>query len=307
MSSSVTILAPAKINLSLQVIGKLPNGYHELDSWMLKLDLADELCITMGDRPGIHLQCLGSNLPCGPENLLWQAAEKFYQRTQLPAAITIVLHKNIPVAAGLGGGSSDAAALLNFLNREHDFILSQGELNQLALSIGADLPFFISNWVSARSRGIGEELTPLFPLKNCFFLLVNPGFRVSTAWVFANFRPPFSLTAVLADISKKSTQPTNYALTRGGKTTILGRAVYGMTSAVSLQNDLERVTIANYPEIFAIKDFLLEHGAQYAAMSGSGPTVFAVFSGLTEVEKVASLLPSNFPGSKAIITSTLKQ
>ncbi len=296
MPTVFTVRAPAKINLSLQVLGKFANGYHDLDSWMLKLDLADTLTITLGQNEGIRLECPGTNLPCGSANLVWQAAKKFYDMVGRSAALDIILEKKIPVAAGLGGGSSDAGCLLTFLNEQYGMPLDQQTLLDLAQSIGADLPFFVSPLISARARGIGEKLNAIPPLENCFFVLVNPGFSVSTAWVFAQTHPPYSSQPLLDEIFDNSVQSVNYALTMGGKTTILGRALHSASQKVSLQNDLERITISRYPEIQVIKDLLQQHGACYTAMSGSGPTVFGIFADFStsqSAEKHVSAIKHN--------------
>ncbi|MEN8139756.1 MAG: 4-(cytidine 5'-diphospho)-2-C-methyl-D-erythritol kinase [Thermodesulfobacteriota bacterium] len=278
MSSRISVAAPAKINLSLQVVAKLASGFHELDSWMVKLALADRLDLNLGAGEGISLHCPGTDLPEGPDNLVWQAADAFFAEIGRQPAVDILLHKHIPVAAGLGGGSSDAAAVLTGLNRYFGKQISERRLMEMGLGLGADVPFFISPLTSARARGVGEILTPLPPLSDIYYLLLNPGFQVATAWVFANLKPPYSKDLLLSAISENSSGAGNYALTMGGKTTILGRAETSDRQHLCLQNDLETVTANRYPDIDALKSLLMAQGACYAAMSGSGPTLFGIFT-----------------------------
>jgi len=264
---SITLKAPAKINLYLAVIGKRADGYHDIESLMQKIDLADQIQLSIGSS-GIRMTCPGIDLPTDEGNLAYRAAVSFLQaighRGCMPAirGIDIVLEKKIPVAAGLGGGSSDAAAVLRGLNVLLGAELSTAELLELAKQLGADVPFFIHAWPAAWATGIGEKLSPATPLVNYHIVLVNPGIPVSTGWVYKNF-----------------------ALTSAGNPFILAR---GRESEVSrshrrstvpdvLYNDLETVTIPHFPEIGLIKNELQQDGADGVLMSGSGPTVFGLF------------------------------
>ncbi len=255
----LTIQAPAKVNLTLQVLAKRADGYHELDSLMQKLDLFDTVHVQRLESSGITLRCPGSDLPENESNLVYKAADLFLQTSGLDRdhGVSLVLEKQIPVAAGLGGGSSDAAAVLCALNQLFDTPVSQEKLLELAKELGADVPFFVFPESAVRARGIGDRMEAALSLSHCSVLLVNPGFSVSTAWVFEKFR-----------------------LTRADKISILSSfrengALSGASS--SLFNDLETVTIGRYPEIASIKESMLEGGATGALMSGSGPTVFGVF------------------------------
>ena len=257
----IELKASAKINLYLAVKGKRADGYHEIESLMQKIDLADRIQLRIGGQ-GIRLTCVGADLPTDKGNLVFRAADAFLRKTG-GSGVDITLEKKIPVAAGLGGGSSDAAAVLRGLNRLFATELPDEELLALAKPLGADVPFFMYDWPAAWATGIGEELTPAAPLANCHLVLVNPGISVSTGWVYKNF-----------------------ALTSGCNTFILARGRQSSDSRShwrpkmpeDLYNDLEAVTISHYPEIEQIKNELRHDGAVGVLMSGSGPTVFGIFT-----------------------------
>lgn len=267
---SIALLAPAKVNLFLRILAKRPDGYHELDSLMLKLALGDRLLISRRERSGIVVRCPGSDLPENDDNLVYRAALAFYDHCRLKPALEITLDKKIPVAAGLGGGSSDAAGVLCGLDRLYGTDLGQGTLQELARPLGADVPFFVQPAAAARAGGIGEKLTPLaVPAEVGWIVLVNPGFAVSTAWVYQNFRltkqrDPFTFTGSFA----------------------AGEHVF--------HNDLEAVTLVRHPELAAIKEQLLAHGADAALMSGSGPTMFAVFGNQAAAENCAAAMGKKY-------------
>ena len=283
MAESENVLlvqAPAKVNLTLRIVAKLPDGYHELDSVMQKLDLFDTLHLKRLDEPGIQLSCPDSELPEDDSNLVFQAAASFLQAAGLAKThgVSIVLEKRIPVAAGLGGGSSDAGAVLTGLNRLFSAGLSQKKLLSLAVPLGADVSFFAISSSAVRARGIGERMTPVASLSDCSVLLVNPGFSVSTAWVYENF--------TLTRTDKVS------MLSDSRENDVLGQSCF------PLHNDLERVTIGRYPEIENIKEVMLGNGALDALMSGSGPTVFGVFpdSSASGIQKCADKLKEKYEG-----------
>ncbi len=261
LGCELKLLAPAKINLFLKVTGRRQDGYHLLSTWMQKLTLADEITL-LPSSAGIEFCCEGDNLPNDEHNLAYKAAIRFYEKTRIKSGVKIKLVKKIPIAAGLGGGSSDAAVVLTGLNRLFSAALSESELMELGLSLGADVPFFVSGLSAAIATGIGEKLTQTDPLKNCRIVLVNPGFPVPTKWVYETF---------------DSMQPVNLALTSGNNPYILGPKIDRVAFVKMLFNDLERVTISRYPEISEIKNELFNAGADGVLMSGSGPTVFGIF------------------------------
>lgn len=265
--SSLTVSAPAKINLYLAILGRRPDGYHELATQMQKLDLADSLHFARV-KSGIHLRCPGSDLPENDDNLVYRAARLFFETAGIQDGVEIILEKKIPVAAGLGGGSSDAAAVLKGLAALYEATLPRQTLFAMARLLGADVPFFVEEYAAAWATGIGDLLEDNPVLLPGWIVLVNPGFDVSTKWVYENF-----------------------ALTTKGNPYIFGRELkypfgYGQASETPLflYNDLESVTIKRYGEIASIKEKLLACGALGALMSGSGPTVFGMFA-----EKEAAL------------------
>jgi 4-diphosphocytidyl-2-C-methyl-D-erythritol kinase len=256
---SITLHAPAKVNLFLRVLGKRSDGYHELESRMQKLGLSDRIVLTLRERTGIRLSCSRGALPADETNLAWKAAGVFLAASRQADryGVDIVLDKNIPVAAGLGGGSSDAGSVLKGLNVLFGNEFSVDILLDFGRQLGADVPFFVTDYDAVLATGIGDRMTPVPTLDQCTFLLVNPGFSVSTRWVYENF-----------------------ALTRDTKNSTLPGFRKSYPDALlptEMINDLEQVTIGRYPEIAEIKKKLLAAGAASALMSGSGPTVFGVF------------------------------
>jgi len=257
--TKLVVTAPAKVNLTLRILGKRTDGYHELDSVMQKVSLADTVILHRLEVPGIQLSCPDSDLPEDNSNLVWKAAETFLDASGLgnKCGVSIILEKKIPIAAGLGGGSSDAGAVLTGLKRLLQSEIPETTLLGLAKSLGADVPFFVVPGSAMRATGIGGKMEKYKKLEDCSILLVNPGFSVSTAWVYENF----TLTRAVKD-SNLSNSRKNESLSK---------------LCCSLFNDLETVTIKRYPEIQSIKNLMIDNGATDALMSGSGPTVFGVF------------------------------
>jgi 4-diphosphocytidyl-2-C-methyl-D-erythritol kinase len=252
---SVTLNAPAKVNYLLDVLRKRPDGYHDLRMIMQRIELCDEIVITLSDDPGIHVTCDKTGVPGGPGNIAWRAAEAMLSYSERKPGIGINIVKNIPVAAGLGGGSSDAATVLMGLNNLLSLGFSDEKLMQIGVKLGADVPFFIFK-KTALAEGIGEKLSPVAGLPPAWMVLVNPNVHVSTAWVYQNLR-----------LTKKA--DTYNMPNFSGQ--------FDELCAI-LSNDLETVTIERFPVIKEIKQELLSHGAPGVLMSGSGPTVFAVFA-----------------------------
>ncbi len=287
-SKHLTIKAPAKVNLYLEVTGRRPDGYHDLLTFMQKLELADTLEITIHENgEGIRMTSSAKDLPTDEGNLAVKAAQAFLAESGLSVAVEINLHKQIPIAAGLGGGSSDAAAVLIALNQLTGNPLPEECLQEAALALGADVPFLVSDYPAAWATGVGEKLQEASPLANCWIVLVNPGFAVSTKWVFESYGVLLAERLGKRNGLQPSCQPQtdNLALTTGGNPYILGREKDRTINieqcqpgvATPLYNDLEAVTVTRYPELAEIKKLLLAHGAGGALMSGSGPTVFAHF------------------------------
>jgi 4-diphosphocytidyl-2-C-methyl-D-erythritol kinase len=182
-----TVLAPAKINLCLHVLGKRPDGYHDVAMLMQRISLYDRLRIDVGGPPGVRVRCAAVELPAGEENIAARAAHRMLNLAGRNDGVEIVIDKQIPVAAGLGGGSSDAAAVMLALNEMLDLNLPQETLLAEGAQLGADVPFFIFGG-DAWATGIGDVLTPVLDLPRLWYVLVNPGVAVSTAWVYQNLR-----------------------------------------------------------------------------------------------------------------------
>ena len=258
------IRAPAKINLSLRVIGKRADGYHELDTIMVPVSLYDEIEIRQIRRatsrcifsPQVVIHCSNPQVTLGQDNIAYRAAELLIAKAKIRQPVAIRIHKNIPIGAGLGGGSSDAAAVLIGLNRMWKLGFSVRQLQRLALQLGADVPFFIRA-KPARARGIGEKLQLLPKLRRRWLVLVYPGFPVATAWVYGNL--PLKLTKVSVNTSIATPLESLDKLDK------------------LLINDLERVAVRRYPEIGRVKSMLSLAGAAGVLMSGSGSSVFGVF------------------------------
>ncbi len=257
-SSSQTLDAPAKLNLHLSIVGRRSDGYHLLETVMVKLDLADRVSLVRREDRGIKLTVQGADLPTDRNNLIVRAAEEFYTAAGIEQGVEISLDKRIPVAAGLGGGSSDAAAALKGLNSLYNSPFDQNKLVDLGFRLGADIPFFLFSGSTAFVQGIGERISSALKLPITHFLLVNPGWPLSTAWVYKNYRLELTIR------SKK----------------LIPSSLYESSFTISrvLHNDLESVVLPRYPEIEKIKSLLMAEGAYGALMSGSGPTVFGVFN-----------------------------
>ena len=269
----LALSAPAKINLYLKITGRREDGYHYLKTLMQKISLADSLLLKKKDS-GILLNCPESSLPTGEANLVYKAAQLFFNRMKQvdsignPGGVEIVLKKTIPIAAGLGGGSSDAGAALRGLNQLYANPFSAHELLAMAASLGADVPQFITDWPVVWATGIGEQLHPAVPLQKMKILLVTPDISVSTRWVYENFALTGGENINNLKNSQKESAIDNW----------------GVAFAVrpirpdELENDLEHVTAGRYEIIDMLKKRMLQMGADAAMMSGSGPTVFGLFA-----------------------------
>ena len=284
----LSLQAPAKINLGLRIKGRRPDGYHLLDTLMQKVSLCDEVELSLCSE-GVGLECSGELVPVNKENLVARAAELFLlttkgRRHRGEAGVHIKLAKRIPVAAGLGGGSSDAAATLRGLNELYGFPCSADELAALGLQLGADVPFFLIAAGAARATGIGEILNPVASLGHLSILLVNPGFSVSTRWVYQTFA--LTKGAELSNLIPSQKDAAGVMPLSGPSGT--------MSMLPTMENDLEAVTIAKFPEVGAIKDILLQNGAARALMSGSGPTVFGLFTDQQQAHRCYALFKARF-------------
>jgi 4-diphosphocytidyl-2-C-methyl-D-erythritol kinase len=267
-------LCPAKVNLYLKIIGRREDGYHDLVTVMQPLTLADELRLTPGR--GLTLECRHPEVPSGEENLVWRAAQAFAAATQQKLQVYLHLTKNIPVAAGLGGGSSDAAATLLALNERAGYPLDLAALSQLGAALGADVPFFLRPG-PAVGRGIGSDLTPL-DLPPFWYVLFNPGVALSTRWVYANLNLD---TLAHHGAPARETWDAEHP-------------------EAWVANDLETVTLHRYPELREALETLAQAGARAQGMSGSGPTLFGLFLEAPAAQAAAARLREQFSGWLAV-------
>ncbi len=257
---TLQLRANAKINLALDVIGRRPNGYHDVRMIMQTIQLHDKVSLTPIAKQDIILKTNLGFLPTGKGNLVYDAARLFFEHTGIPGGVHIDLEKHIPVAAGMAGGSTDAAATLTGLNELFRTGLSLSELQALGVTLGADIPFCLQGG-TALSEGIGEVLTPLPSPPDCHVLIVKPPTGVSTKFVYQNL--------VLDEATPHpDVDGMIQALHDGSFSGIVSR----------LGNVLATVTEAHCPEIPEIREEMLRLGADGALMSGSGPTVFGLFS-----------------------------
>jgi 4-diphosphocytidyl-2-C-methyl-D-erythritol kinase len=289
--TGATVRTPGKLNIRLKVVGRRPDGYHDLVSLMVPVTLFDTLDFSPG-HPGITLSCEGTAVPENEENLVFRAALAFYARIGEEPALSIALRKRIPVAAGLGGGSSDAAATLKTLNRMHGTPLSRDETAGVALHLGADVPFFLHSRPSV-ATGIGECLEPVDRWPLFWYVIITPPLAVSTAWVYDRL----GMSATLSHEDSVRPDGRRLKLTNREYNTILASLKKDRPDIrFLLENDLETVTAAHYPVIDAIKKLLLEAGAAGALMSGSGPSVFGLFRFEKDARKARKAVSSRVEG-----------
>jgi 4-diphosphocytidyl-2-C-methyl-D-erythritol kinase len=268
----ITAQSPAKINLILKVLRRREDGYHDIASLMQKVSLADEMEFAPR-REGIALACPGSDLPTGEGNLVVRAARALFAEAGFTGGVEITLRKRIPTAAGLGGGSSNAATTLTVLNSLFQFGFDRERLIGIGARLGADVPFFIYG-SSAWAFGIGEILEPAKMAPGMWLVLVNPGFEVPTKWVYQSLNLPLTKTPL------KYTIPTFSGV---------------RDLAAALSNDLETVTVARHPVLEELKEFLRRQGALGSLMSGSGPTVFGLFDNEPDAIKAEGALRTSYP------------
>lgn len=294
MPPSIRLKAHAKLNLHLEVLGKRPDGYHDLWSIFHLISLHDELEFVPLENGRIILSCNDGRLPVNEKNLVVKAA-RLLQRSfggqthsatqednqpdnRLPGA-KITLTKNIPIGAGLGGGSSDAATALLGLAELWSLAISDFELHRLALELGSDVPFFLQGG-TALVTGRGENITPLDWKQTYHFVVVYPGFGVSTAWAYKNLKISLTKEPGFSKINNPDplSEPEPIQLSR------------------LLYNDLEKAVVPSHPQMTQIKQKLVQSGALGALMSGSGSSVFGLFPGADSARRAVSSLKPEWPG-----------
>ena len=279
---TVRLSSPAKINLVLHVLRKREDGYHDIASLMQKITLCDEMTFSLSGN-GIVIKCPDSDLPENEDNIVYKAVRAFFTYVSYRRGVEITIRKRIPIAAGLGGGSSNAATSLLALNEIIGCGLTTDELILLGSKIGADVPFFINPGKTCWAFGIGERLQAVDDLPSMCFVLVNPGFEVSTKKVYESLKLGLTKEVIKYNIPRL-------------------RKVPQVVDALS--NDLENVTMELHPVIGDIKDILVTYGALGSLMSGSGPTVFGIFQDESTARKAEEKLKKANVGS-VFATSSL--
>lgn len=255
----ISLKALAKINLGLDVVRRREDGYHEVRMVMQTINLYDRLDIVKKKEPGISIKTNISFLPVNENNLIYKAGKLLMDEFGITEGVSVKLNKRIPIAAGMAGGSTDAAAMMYGINKLFDLGLSRKALMGRGVKIGADVPYCIMRG-TALAEGIGEELTQLSPMVRCPILIAKPSISVSTKFVYQNLK-----------LDENTVHPDIDKLVEDIKKKDLGKI------ASDMGNVLETVTIPNYPVIAEIKERMLQSGAVNSMMSGSGPTVFGIF------------------------------
>ena len=286
---TVTIKAPAKVNLTLDVTGKRPNGYHDLKMIMQTISVFDEIKLSLTEEEKIDLHMnkeLPDKIPA-EKNLVYKAAALMKEKFDIKGGFDIELQKSIPAAAGLAGGSSDCAATLIAINEVCELGLTTQELCDIGVKLGADVPFCIRKGTML-SEGIGEILTPLTPFKDVWVVLVKPDISVSTAYVYTHLDLP----------NLKYHPDTDKAIECIGNGDISGLSNV-------LSNVLETVTVPEYPVLTEIKEFLVQNGAAGSLMSGSGPTVFGIFKNKEDARRAYDKANEKYIGYDVLICQTM--
>ncbi|MBW4828395.1 MAG: 4-(cytidine 5'-diphospho)-2-C-methyl-D-erythritol kinase [Clostridiaceae bacterium] len=279
------IEAYGKVNLALDVIRKRNDGYHDINTIMQQIDLKD--IVTIKDREkGIKIECDNPEVPVDSSNLVYAAWEKMKEKAKIDRGVHIIIEKNIPVASGLAGGSTDAAAVLKGLNKLWKLNLSTEDLMDIGVSIGADVPYCIMGG-TALAEGIGEKLKILKSFSNKLILLANPGISVSTAYVYNSLR-----------LDKIEKRPDMNMLVQA----VENDDIY--TLGENMGNVLEQVTVEEFNQIKTIKEDMIRYGALGSLMSGSGPTVFGLFDDEKKLIKCKEYIKKKV--SKIIITKTIE-
>ena len=263
----LNIPAYAKINIGLKITGRLSNGYHTLYSLFQEIDLHDNLTISSIDSDKVVFTSSGIPIPGNGLNLCVKAANLLKKRYQIHHGVKIHLSKNIPIGAGLGGGSSDAATTLKALTNVWGLKISESQMISLSTELGADVPFFIHGGLQL-AENIGDKLSSQNPkiFSGLYMLLIKPEYDISTPWAYEQIKKYLIIQENISNFAPLET-PIKWQL---------------------FENDFERVIESTYPEVSNIKNRLIESGAVFASLSGSGSTVYGIFDNQKEAEKVQS-------------------
>ena len=281
----IKLKALAKINLGLDVVRRREDGYHEVRMVMQTIHLYDQLLIQKSETPGIQIHSNLSFLPVNENNLVYKAGKLLMDEFDIHTGVSVELNKHIPVAAGMAGGSTDAAAMLYGMNQLFGLKLKRKDLMERGVQIGADVPYCIMRG-TALAEGIGEKLSSLPPMVKCPVLIAKPAVSVSTKFVYQNLKlneqtPHPDIDAVITDI--RNSDLDNICADMG--------------------NVLETVTIPNYPVIAQIKEQMLKSGAKASMMSGSGPTVFGLFGDEETAQRARAEMKASGLAKQVYLTS----
>lgn len=280
--------SPCKVNLLLNILGRRNDGFHELETVMHPVNVCDRLTLDRSN-PGVELKCNDPALPTDATNLVHRAAVAFLRAADVEEGVRIHLEKNIPMAAGLGGGSGNAATTLLGLNELFGQPLSRARLHELAATLGSDVPFFLQD-KPALATGRGEKIQPLdfFPvLRGTSFLLIHPGFGISTAWAYQSLvRFPAALNGEPGRAEKLVSLLQNGDLE---------------SAAPKFYNSLEAPALEKYPVLALYREFLRANGAATVLMSGSGSTTFAIVEGRQAAEALADSFKARFGNTAWVV------
>lgn len=295
---SIKKRAYAKVNLALDILGRRENGYHDVKMVMQNLDIYDELEFELeavqGDEYSIIIEADNPEIPTDGRNLIYKAAKLLFEEFNIRKKLTVKLIKNIPVEAGMAGGSTDAAATLHAVNELAGLGLTTEQLMSYGVKLGADVPFCVLGR-TALSEGIGELLTEIPSLSECVVAVAKPPFGVSTKQVYTEFD-----SISQADVFHPDVDGMVAALKAGDDDTV--KKVAGL-----MGNVLECVTIPMHPEIARIKQIMTEKGAINAMMSGSGPTVFGIYERKAAAEAAIAEIQSAGLAKQTFVTAVVSE
>ncbi len=272
----ITMKARAKINLSLHVLGKRPDGYHDIESVMQLVDFGDDITLSVVKESDIFLTTNVPDLPVDEGNIAYRAADLMRKNFNIEQGFLIHIEKRIPIAAGLAGGSTNAAVVMHLINKACDLNLSVEQLAALGIGLGADVPFCLYG-KPALAEGIGEKLTPITGLKDCYIVLTNPGVGVSTAMIYKALDSEPSLAVGQTAKLLQNLRDENLS------------AAFG-----EMKNVMEKVAAEACPAILDLLTKLRQAGADHAMMSGSGATCFGIFKEKPNEEKLKDLFGNSF-------------
>ena len=271
----ISLKAFAKINIGLNIISKRPDGYHEIETIFQLIDLYDTITISKRNDTQIVIHSRNKNIPLNHDNICYKATNLLRGVSGISDGVNITINKRIPMGAGLGGGSSDAASALKGLIRIWGLRLNENSLMDVAKQVGADVPFFIKGG-TAFATGIGEKLTHIeFPTEY-FCVLVHPPIEVSTEWAYKNYTFSLTKTKKISKLSQFLQKKINLSELKN-----------------YVQNDFEKLVFKEFPELCELKEKLYQNGAFFASMSGSGSTIFGLFKSFIKAEEAVGIFPES--------------